>query len=123
MFVESLCSFDGNTVCYQLAWSRSDPVAALITNTVDEREKEIFSVMFINNEGDILHNSTITNEKEATIMDWQPGGRLLAIGYKDGKFQCCIVCAFLTHPLNYIVFHAPSLRLYRNRRDNFLLDG
>ena len=74
VFVESLCKFSGDTVAYQLAWSHSDAIASLITNTVDERDKEIFAVMFMNNEGSILSNSTIPYEKEATVMDWQPNG-------------------------------------------------
>ena len=87
VFVESLCELEGDTVCYQLAWSRSDPIAALITSTVDERDKEIFSVMFMTNEASLLKGSTITHEREATAMDWQPNGRILTIGWKDGMRQ------------------------------------
>ena len=92
VFVESLCKFPGDTVAYQLAWSYSDAIAALITNTVDERDKEIFAIMFMNNEGSFLSNSTIPYEKEATTIDWQPNGRVLAIGWKDGGyFRFCFV--------------------------------
>ena len=92
VFVESLCKFPGDTVAYQLAWSHSDPIASLITNTVDERDKEIFAVMILNNEGTILANSTIPYEKEATTMCWQPNGRVVAIGWKDGGF-----CSYLPY--------------------------
>ena len=88
LFVESTCKFEGDTICLQLLWSKSDQIAALITSTMDERDNEIFNVMFMNNEGNLLKNSVITYDKEATCMDWQPEGRLLAIGWKDGAPPC-----------------------------------
>jgi len=91
LFVDSVCKIDGDTLCYQLAWSQCDQIAAMITNTVDENERESYSVMFMNNEGVLLKNSTITHEKEATVVDWQPNGRLLAIGWKDGTISCWVV--------------------------------
>ena len=95
VFVESLCKFSGDTVAYQLAWSHSDAIASLITSTVDETDKEVFAVMIMNNEGNILSNSTIPYEKEATVMDWQHNGRVLAIGWKDGA-NYLIPCIHLT---------------------------
>jgi len=85
LFVESICKFEGDTICYQLLWSKFNQIAALITNTVDENDREIFNVMFMNNEGVLLKNHTIKHDKEAISMDWIPNGDLLAIGWKDGN--------------------------------------
>ena len=85
LFVETMCEIEGDTWCCQLAWSRSDPIAALITNTVDENDKEIHGVMFMNAEGSLVKNASITHNKEATAVDWQPNGHLLAIGWEDGE--------------------------------------
>lgn len=91
LFVESVCKIDGDPLCDRLAWSTSDQIAAMIVNTIDENDRESSSVMFMNNEGVLLKQSSITHEREATVLDWQPNGRLLAIGWKDGMISVWMV--------------------------------
>lgn len=50
VFVESPCQFTGDTIVNSLAWSNTDQIAAMSTNTADENDREINQVMFLNNE-------------------------------------------------------------------------
>jgi WD40 repeat protein len=39
----------------------------------------------ISTQGELVANSSITHDFEATVFDWHPTERLLAIGWGDGK--------------------------------------
>ncbi len=93
LFVESVCKKDGDMFCDRLAWSTSDQIAAMIVNIFDEEKEKATSgsVIFMNNEGVLLNQSTITHERESTVLDWQPNGRLLAIGWRDGMISVWMV--------------------------------
>jgi len=71
-----------------VAWSRVDQIAALSAYTVDDNERETNQVLFTNNEGELVANSSITHDFEATVFDWHPTERLLAIGWGDGMVSC-----------------------------------
>ena len=91
LFIEAHCKFDGDPIVSNLCWSHSDPIAAVATSSEDNKGNELFQVLFLNNEGVLLKNSSINHDKEATVMDWQPNGRLLAIGWADGMVSCWTV--------------------------------
>jgi len=71
-----------------MSWSKVDAIAAVAASTVDSSDRETHQVVFVNNEGGLLPNCSITHEHEATVFDWQPNGRVIAIGWADGKFLC-----------------------------------
>jgi hypothetical protein len=50
LFYANPCKLEGDTIVTQLAWSNVDPVAAVAVNTVDENDREIHQVIFINSE-------------------------------------------------------------------------
>lgn len=91
VFNQSPFKADGDTYITLLAWSNFDSIAAIATTIVDEDEKETFQVQFINNEGELIPHSAISNESEAIVFDWQPNGRILAIGWADGLVSCWMV--------------------------------
>ena len=49
-FVAASCRIDGDCIVNQVAWSHSDPIAALATITVDDRHRKIHRVLFMNSE-------------------------------------------------------------------------
>ena len=53
-FIASPCRFDGDTIVSHAAWSNVDQIAALTANTVDENEREVHQVLFMNNEVRII---------------------------------------------------------------------
>ena len=84
LFVQSPCRFDGDTIVSKVAWSEADGIAAMISSTIDENDRELHQVLFINSEGSLLSNSVISHDCEATVLAWQPKHRMLAIG------KCCM---------------------------------
>eukprot|EP01041_Mallomonas_annulata_P003422 gene3422-6789_t len=88
LFVESLCQLGKNTTVDLIAWSLLDPIAALCVTTRDESGRPNHQIAFINNEGELIPNSSIVHEKQATSIEWQPGGRIVGIGFADGAISC-----------------------------------
>mmetsp|Transcript_11980 Transcript_11980/g.12338 ORF Transcript_11980/g.12338 Transcript_11980/m.12338 type:complete len:1226 (+) Transcript_11980:50-3727(+) len=88
VFVDNPCKVDSDTIIDHIAWSTCDPIAALSTSRLDENEKEKFQVLFVNDEGNLLLNSIINHSAPAKVMEWQPNGRILAIGWGDGMISC-----------------------------------
>lgn len=107
LFVTSVCQVVGDTVISQAAWSNADNVAALTAFTVDDQDKEINQVVFANNEvsdtvfankqrkvltihcveqGELFASYDISHDYEATVMQWHPYDRVLAIGWADGEY-------------------------------------
>lgn len=91
MFIASSCNLGNDCYVNQLAWSNADPIAVISTTTIDDNEGDTFQVQFINSEGQLLANSNIQHDSEATVFDWQPNGRILAIGWADGLVSCWMV--------------------------------
>ena len=87
-FVAASCKLEGDAFVSNLYWSKVDPIAAMAVSTIDESEREIHQVLFINNEGSLIKNSAITHDYEAETFDWQPNGKILAIGWSDGMVSC-----------------------------------
>jgi intraflagellar transport protein 140 len=91
IFLERACRFDGeDTIVTEMSWSSVDPIAALVTSTVDDNERETHRVLFMDNDAKILPNATIKYDHEATLLEWQPNGRVLAIGWGDGQISCWV---------------------------------
>ena len=86
-FTTSACRLDGDAFVSHLAWSKMDSIAAMTASTIDDDDKETHQIMFINNEGQTIQNSSITHDYEANVFDWQPNGRVLAIGWADGTLH------------------------------------
>ena len=87
-FVAASCKLEGDAFVSNLHWSKVDPIAAMAVSTIDDSEREIHQVLFINNEGSLIKNSAITHDYEAETLDWQPNGKILAIGWSDGMVSC-----------------------------------
>ena len=86
-FVASTCRLQGDAFVSQLQWSKTEPIAAVAASTIDENDREIHQVLFVNNEGGIIKNSNIDHDYEAESFDWQPNGNIIAIGWSNGKFS------------------------------------
>ena len=84
-FTSATCKLDGDAYVSHLAWSKVDVIAALAASTVDDNDRETHQVIFISNEAAVIPHSAISHEYEATTFDWQPNGRVLAIGWADGN--------------------------------------
>ncbi len=87
-FVAASCKLEGDAFVSNLQWSKMDPIAAMAASTIDDSEREIHQVLFINNEGSLIKNSAITHDYEVETFDWQPNGKILAIGWSDGMISC-----------------------------------
>jgi len=88
VFVDNPCKVDLDTLVENVVWSTCDPIAAFATSRLDDNDKEKFQVLFVNNEGGLILNSVITHTAAARVMEWQPNGRVLAIGWSDGMVSC-----------------------------------
>eukprot|EP01036_Dinobryon_divergens_P023347 gene23347-31681_t len=84
LFVPSSCQLSGDTFVSTCAWGKIDQIVALACTTVDESDKETNQVLFSTNEGEIIPKAVITHHVEATVFDWHPLERILAIGWADG---------------------------------------
>lgn len=91
LFVASTCQIVGDIIVNHLAWSQADQIAALSAYTVDENDNETNCVLFANNEGEMLANASINHDYEATIFDWHPIEKIVAIGWADGMVSCWVV--------------------------------
>ncbi len=94
LFNAAVCRLDaaGDSFVSLLAWSHTDTIAAIATLTLDERnDTETFQVQLMNTDGEIIPNSSISHNCEALCIDWQPNGRVLAIGWADGLIQCWMI--------------------------------
>lgn len=49
-FVASPCKLDNNTLVNKVAWSYMDPVAAMATVVVDQKNRKVHKVQFMNSE-------------------------------------------------------------------------
>ena len=49
-FVASPCKIDGNSLVNKVAWSYVDPIAALATVVMDEKNRKVYKVQFMNSE-------------------------------------------------------------------------
>eukprot|EP00605_Chrysophyceae_sp_TOSAG23-4_P001489 GSChrysophyteH1.ASY1.ANO1.1626.1 assembled CDS len=87
-FVASTCKLEGDAFVSQLKWSKIDLIAAMAVSTVDDNDQETHQILFVNNEGELISNSSITHDYEANTFEWQPNGRILAIGWADGMVSC-----------------------------------
>ena len=86
-FVASTCKLEGDAFVSQLKWSKIDLIAAMAVSTVDDNDQETHQILFVNNEGELISNSSITHDYEANTFEWQPNGRILAIGWADGAYM------------------------------------
>jgi len=84
-FLTNTCRIDGDAFVSNLAWSKVDGIAAVAVSLVDDNDRETHQVTFMNNEGALLPQSSISHDYEATSLDWQPNGKVLAIGWGDGS--------------------------------------
>lgn len=50
VFVTHPCKIDLETIVDSVVWSNVNPIAALASSRLDERNKEKFQVLFVNNE-------------------------------------------------------------------------
>jgi hypothetical protein len=50
VFVDNPCKVDADTIIESITWSTCDSIAALATSRLDEKEKEKFQVLFVNDE-------------------------------------------------------------------------
>ena len=50
IYYNSPCTFTGDTIVNNVCWSNVDQIAALSTNTLDEKEEETHQVHFMTNE-------------------------------------------------------------------------
>jgi len=91
LFVASTCQILGDIIVNHLAWSKVDQIAALSAYTVDDNDRETNQVLFTNSEGELVANSQITHDFEATVFAWHPTERVLAIGWGDGMVSCWTV--------------------------------
>jgi len=91
IFNAAVCKLSGDAFVGCLAWSSSDAIAAVSTITVDDSDKECFQVQFINIEGEVIPNASISHDCEAVALDWQPNGCVIGIGWADGMVSCWMV--------------------------------
>ena len=59
-----------------VSWCKSQPIMAVATD--DNR------IQFYQDEGELVENCEIGRKCNASAMEWQPRGKLLAIGWSDG---------------------------------------
>jgi hypothetical protein len=100
IFVHSNCQIVGDVAVNHASWSKSAQILALSTYSIDEHDKETNKVLFVNNEvfswhailaffisskGELIPQSEIESEFEATLFDWHPNEKLLAVGWADGN--------------------------------------
>lgn len=50
VFVDHPCKVDLDTIVDKVCWSTSDPIAALASSRLDDKDRENFQVLFVNNE-------------------------------------------------------------------------
>jgi intraflagellar transport protein 140 len=67
-----------------------DQIAAMATLTYDQNERELTQIMFMTNEGTIISDALINHTHLPVTMEWQPNGRLLAVGWADGMVSSWI---------------------------------
>jgi len=79
-----------------------DSIAAMAVSTVDEHDRETHQILFVNNEGELISNSSITHDYEANTFEWQPNGRTIAIGWADGT---CLFYYHMTHIQSSLLRH------------------
>lgn len=86
LFVSSLCTLDSKNVPSLVAWSTMDPIIAVASYSSDSSH----SIQFFTNEGVAYPNANVQGNSGArpTAISWQPGGRILAIGWSDGMLSC-----------------------------------
>lgn len=87
VFLVSHSKFENDTFANALSWSDTDPVAAVASYSIDETDQEHYQVVFLNSEGVLIPNATVVHDSEATVFEWQPNGRILIIGWQDGKIK------------------------------------
>lgn len=46
--------------------------------------------------GAVIPQAAVVHDTEATAMDWQPNGRILAVGWADGKYFFVFLLHLLT---------------------------
>jgi WD40 repeat protein len=90
LFVSNPCNFEGDTIVNFLSWSNSDSIAALASNTIDENDRETNQVLIMNNEGELIKDNVITHSAAVTAFEWQPNGKILAVGWADATLSCWI---------------------------------
>eukprot|EP01038_Epipyxis_sp_PR26KG_P011964 gene11964-16014_t len=91
LFVASTCQLGNDTWTETMAWSRADPIGALASKSIDDNDNERNHILFTNNEGEVMSKSTISHDYEATVLDWHPIDKVLAIGWGDGMISCWTV--------------------------------
>ena len=84
VFLVSNCKLDNECYASSLSWSCGDPIAAVSCCNTDDHDRDSYQILFVNNEGHTIPNASISHDCEATVLEWQPGGRLLVIGWQDG---------------------------------------
>ena len=87
-FVAASCKVEGDAYVSNLLWSKVDPIAAMAVSTVDAEGRETHQILFVNNEGGLIKDSSINHDCEAEKLDWRPNGKMLAIGWCDGMLSC-----------------------------------
>lgn len=50
VFVDHPCKVDLDTIVDKVCWSSIDPIAALASSRLDDKDRENFQVLFVNNE-------------------------------------------------------------------------
>jgi len=108
-FLASTCRFDGDAFVSTLAWSKVDGIAAVAASVVDTNDRETHQVSFMNNEGVLLPQSSITHDYEATVVDWQPNGKVVAIGWGDGTSEALCETKHAPAALTNLSTPAPHL--------------
>ena len=50
VFIDHPCKVDLDTIVDSVCWSTSDPIAALASSRLDDKDRENFQVLFVNAE-------------------------------------------------------------------------
>jgi intraflagellar transport protein 140 len=91
LFIASTCAVGPGSRPTLVSWSRMDQIVAVCTCDKAEDGRNVqFNINFYSSEGSAFPNTTIVgnNGAEPSCMDWQPNGRILAIGWSDGMVSC-----------------------------------
>ena len=70
VFVDHPCKVDLDTIVDKVSWSQCDPIAALASSRLDEKDRENFQVLFVNNEVILCDDKRLIWLRSCVIIVW-----------------------------------------------------
>lgn len=70
VFVNHPCNIDLETIVDNAVWSNTDPIAALASSRLDDKNKEKFQVLFVNHEVNVGIYCLVINRKSLRVVSY-----------------------------------------------------